>query len=61
MLLEPAFLPKKNVQRLYKMYIKIIQNDKFVYILYTKIVQIKALHDNERIKYVQIPLYIQKM
>ena len=43
------------------MYIKIIQNDKFVYILYTKIVQIKALHDNERIKYVQIPLYIQKM
>ena len=36
-----ATLTKKSVQKLYKMYTKIIQNTKFVYILYTKIVQIK--------------------
>ena len=30
----------------YKMYEKIIQNTKFVYILSTKIVQIKILYDN---------------
>ena len=35
------------VQKLHIMYTKIIQNTKFVYILYTKIVQIKILYDNE--------------
>ena len=41
------------------MYTKIIQNTKFVYILYTKIVQIKILHDNECTKNAhQIPTYI---
>ena len=40
---------------------KIIQNTKFVYILYTKIVQIKILYDNECTKNVhQIPSNIQK-
>ena len=29
------------------MYTKIMQNTKYVYILYTKIVQIKILYDNE--------------
>ena len=44
------------------MYTKIIQNTKFVYLLYTKIVQIKISFDNERTKNVhQIPTYIQKM
>ena len=50
---------QKNVQKLYKMYTKIIQNTKFVYILYAKIVQIKILHDNECTKNAhQIPTYI---
>ena len=40
---------------------KIIQNTKFVYILYTKIVQIKTLYDNECTRNIhQIPTYIQK-
>ena len=43
------------------MYTKIIQNTTFLYILYTKFVQIKILYDNERTKNVhQIPTYIQK-
>ena len=41
------------------MYTKIIRNTKFVYTLFTKIVQIKILYDNECIKNVnQIPTYI---
>ena len=41
---------------------KITQNTKFVYILYTKIVQIKILYDNECTKNVHhISTYIQKM
>ena len=40
-------LTKTLVQKLYKIHKKIIQNTKFVYILYTKIVQIKILYDNE--------------
>ena len=40
------WLTKTFVQNLYKMYRKIIQNTKFAYILYTKIVQIKILYDN---------------
>ena len=47
------------------MYTKIIQNAKFVYILYTKIVQIKILYDNECTKNVHTKnvcfLYIQTM
>ena len=44
------------------MYTKIIQNPSFVYILYTKIVQIKISYDTEYKKNVhQIPIYIQKM
>ena len=44
------------------MYTKIILNTKFVYNLYTKIVQIKILYDNEYTKSVyQIPKHIQKM
>ena len=44
------------------MYTKNIQNTKFVYILYTKIVQIKILYNNECTKNAhQIPTYIQKM
>ena len=40
---------------------KNIQNTKFVYILYIKIVQIKILYDNECTKNVhQILSYIQK-
>ena len=55
-------LTKKFVQKLYKIYTKIIQNTKLVYILYTKIVQIKILYDNECTKNVhQIPTYIKKM
>ena len=43
------------------MYTKIIQNTKFVYILYTKIVQIKILYHNECTRNVhQILTYIQK-
>ena len=53
---------QKIVQKLYKMYTKIIQNTKFVYILYTKTVQIKILYDNEYTKSVhQIPTHIQKI
>ena len=44
------------------MYIKIIQNTKFVYILYTKIVQIKISYDNECTKNVyHISTHTQKM
>ena len=44
------------------MYTKIILNTKFVYNLYTKIVQIKILYDNEYTKSVhQIPTHIQKI
>ena len=44
------------------MYTKIIQNTKFVYILYTKIVQINILYEKECTKYVhKIPSYIQKL
>ena len=43
---EPT-LTTKFVQKLYKMYTKIIKNTKFVYFLYTKIVQIKILYDDE--------------
>ena len=52
-------LTKKIVQKLYKIYTKIKQNTYFVYVLYTKIVQIKILFDNECTKNVyQIPVYI---
>ena len=40
-------LTKIFVQKLYKMHTKIIQNTKFVHILYTKIVQTKISYDNE--------------
>ena len=51
----------KNLYKNYKMDTKIIQNTKFVYILYTKIVQIKTLYDNECTRNIhQIPTYIQK-
>ena len=44
------------------MYTNIMQNTNNVYILYTKIVQIKILYDNECTKNVhQIPTDIQKM
>ena len=44
------------------MYTKIIQNTKFVNILYKKIVQIKILYNNECTKTVhQISTYIQKL
>ena len=44
------------------MYAKVKQNTKFLYILYTKIVQIKILYDKEYTKNIhQIPTYIQKM
>ena len=57
-----ATLTKKSVQKLYKMYTKIIQNTKFVYILYTKIVQIKILYGNECTENVHnVSTYIQKM
>ena len=53
---------KKSVQKLCKMYTKIIQSTKFVYILYTEIAQIKLFYDNECTKNVhQIATYIQKM
>ena len=55
-------LTQKFARKLYKMYTKIIQNTKFVYILYTKIVKIKISYDNECTNNVhQIPTYIQKM
>ena len=44
------------------MYTKIIQNTKFVYILYTKTVQIKILYDHECTRHVHlISTYMQKM
>ena len=44
------------------MYTKIMQNTKFVYILYTKIVQINILYDNECAKKLHhISTYIKKM
>ena len=55
-------MAKKFVQKLYKTYTKIIQNTKFVYILYAKLVQIKILYNNECTNNVhRIPTYIQKM
>ena len=45
-----ANLTEKLLQKLCKMYIKIIQNTKFVYLLYTKIVQIKIFYGNEYTK-----------
>ena len=43
------------------MYTKIIQNTNFVYILYTKIVQIKILYHNECTKNIhQIPTICEK-
>ena len=54
-------LAKTFLQKLYKMYTKIIQNTISVYVWYTKIVQIKILYDNECTKNVhQIPSYIQE-
>ena len=41
----PIMATKNFVQKLYKIYTKIIKNTKFVYILYTKIVQIKILYE----------------
>ena len=39
-----------------------MQNTKFVYALYTKIVQIKILYNNECTKNIhQIPTYMEKM
>ena len=43
------------------MYTEIIQNTKFVYILYTKIAQIKIFYDKCTRNLHQIPTYIQKM
>ena len=44
------------------MYTKIIQNTKFVYVLYTKVVQIKTLYDNECTKNEHhVSTYMQKM
>ena len=44
------------------MYTKIIKNTNFLDILYTKIVQIKILYDNECTRNVhQFPTYMQKM
>ena len=45
------------------MYTKFIQNTKIVYILYTKIVQIKTVYDNEYTKMYIHPIstYTQKM
>ena len=55
-------LTKKFVQTLHKIYTTILQSTKFVYILYTKILQIKILYDNECTRNVhQIPTYIQKL
>ena len=42
-----ASVTKKVVQKLWKVYTKIIQNTKFVYILYIKVVPIKILYDNK--------------
>ena len=54
-------LAKTLLQKLYKMYTKVIQNTISVYVWYTKIVQIKILYDNECTKNVhQIPSYIQE-
>ena len=51
-------LPKITVQKLYIVYIKTIQNAKFVYILYKKIAQIKISYVNECTRHVhQIPTY----
>ena len=44
------------------MYTKIIQNTELVYVLHTKIVQIKILHDNACTRNThQIPTYIETM
>ena len=40
-------LAKTFLQKLYKMYTKVIQNTISVYVWYTEIVQIKILYDNE--------------
>ena len=57
---KKSSLTKKCVQKLYKMCTKIIQNTKCAYILYTKIVKIKILYDNEHKRNVH-QTYIQKM
>ena len=44
------------VQKLYKKYVKIIQNTKFLYNLYTKIVQIKFLYSECTRNVNQIPI-----
>ena len=54
-------LTKNFVQKLYIMYTNIIQNTKFVYILYTMIVQIKTLYDECTKKLHYISTYIQIM
>ena len=46
-------LTKKNIQKLDKMHTKIMQNTKFVYILYIKIAQIKISYNNECTKNIQ--------
>ena len=46
-------LTKKNIQELDKTHTKIIQNTKFVYILYIKIAQIKISYNNECTKNIQ--------
>ena len=43
------------------MYTKVIQNTNFVYILYTKIAQIKILYDNECTKNVQTVQNLHKV
>ena len=45
-----------TVQKLYKKYVKIIQNTKFLYNLYTKIVQIKFLYSECTRNVNQIPI-----
>ena len=47
----------KTIQNIYK----IIQNTKFLYILYTKIVQIKILYDNVQEMYIKFLHIYKKM
>ena len=63
LLTKEKFPCQKIVQKLYKMYTKFIQNTKIVHILYTKIVQIKTVYDNEYTKMYIHPIstYTQKM
>ena len=58
-LVRQQSLTIKFVQKIYQMYTHIIQNTKFVYILHTKILQIKSWCDNECTKNVhQIPMHV---